>query len=131
VAFSEAQKVSIRRYLGYPLGYYDLNYRLEAMFGKIGDIAVEQSAVEVILAELATVDAVVATGGQTVQSLGSLKKADEVEWHPITNESRGVTIDALKRGKMLIERLRQSFGVPLYGNYFGTSTTGDNGLAFG
>ena len=72
MAFSEDQKVSIRRYLGYPLGYYDLNYRLESMFGKIGEIAVEQSAVETILAELATVDAVVATGGQTVQSLGSL-----------------------------------------------------------
>ena len=131
MAFTEAQKVSIRRYLGYPLGWYDLNTRLESMIDKVGSNAVEQAAVETILTELATIDGVLATAGATAQTMGSLAQVDEVRWHEITEESKGVPVDALSRGKNLIERLRQCFGVPLAGRYFGTAPPYDGQIALG
>jgi hypothetical protein len=131
VAFSEAQKVSIRRYLGYPLGFYDLNHRLESMIIKVGSVAVEQTAVETILTELVTVDAAVASAGASASSMGSLKRADDVEWYNTATESSGSSVDSITRGKMLIERLRQCFGVPLGGRYFGTSPPFDNEMALG
>ena len=123
--------MSIRRYLGYPLGFYDLNTRLESMIDKIGGNPVEQAAVEGILTELAMVDAAQAAAGTVTQSIGSLAKADDVAWHPITSESKGVPIDAVIRGKQLIERLRQCFGVPLAGHYYGTAEPRTGEMALG
>lgn len=132
MAFTDAQKVSIRRYLGYPLGFYDLNYRLESMMDKVGASAVEQAAVETILAELVTVDAAIATAGASASSAGSLKAiVGDVEWYNTTTESNTSSIDALGRGKMLIERLRQSFGVELGGRYFGTAPPFAGEMALG
>jgi hypothetical protein len=101
------------------------------MIDKVGGIAVEQTAVETILTELATVDAVVASSGGSSSSMGSLKKADDVEWYNTTTESAGASTDALTRGKMLVERLRQCFGVQLGGKYFGTAPPLDNEMALG
>jgi hypothetical protein len=122
LAFSDAQKISIRRYLGRPLGFYDLDTRLESMMDKVGSSAAEQSAVETILAELVTVDAALASSGSTSTTTGGLKKVDEIEWYDVTTETVSSSVDALSRGKMLVERLRQCFGVELRGRYFGTSS---------
>jgi hypothetical protein len=130
VAFTDAQKISIRRYLGYALGGYQYNTGFESMLDKIGAIAAEQSAVETILTELATVDARIATSAGST-SLGSLKRADDIEWYNTTTESSTASVDALGRGKMLIERLRQCFGVPLGGRYFGTAPPLDPEMALG
>jgi hypothetical protein len=131
VAFTEAQKVSIRRYLGYPLGGYQYNTPLESMMDKVGSIAVEQAAVETILTEMVSVDATIASGAASTSSLGSLKRADDIEWYNTTTESNNASTDARTRGKMLIERLRQCFGVPLNGRYFGTSPPNDGEMALG
>lgn len=131
MAFTDAQKVSIRRYLGYPLGYYQLSTALESMMDKVGGVATEQSAVETILAELVTIDALVATSGASASTLGSLKRADDIEWFNTTTESNGISVNSLGRGKMLIERLRQAFGVPLMGKYFGTTAPVDSEMALG
>lgn len=131
MAFTDTQKVSIRRYLGYPLGYYQLNTALESMMDKIGAIAVEKTAVETILTELVTVDAAVGTSGTSTQTMGSLAQVDEIKWHPVTSDSQSVSIDALSRGKMLIERLRQCFGVPLMGRYFSSAAPVDSEMLLG
>jgi hypothetical protein len=131
MAFSDAQKVSIRRYLGYPLGYYQLNTALESMMDKIGAIAVEQAAVETILTELVTVDTALAASGSTTSTMGGLKKVDEIEWYDTTTQSTSAVVDALARGKMLVERLRQCFGVPLCGRYFASAPPRDSEMALG
>ncbi len=134
MSFSDTQKVSIRRYLGYPLGFYDLNYRLESMMDKVGSSVVEQTAVETILTELATVDAAVASSGATASSTGALKAiTGDVEWYSPSESgsSSSETVNALGRGKMLIERLRQSFGVELGGRYFGTAPPFNGEMALG
>lgn len=127
MAFTDAQKVSIRRYLGHPLGYYDLNYRLESMMDKVGSSAVEQAAVETILAELVTVDVALASSGSTSTVTGALSKLDEIEWHPPTTETISANVDAMSRGKMLVRRLAQAFGGQqmIRENYFAT------GIGFG
>lgn len=126
MAFSDAQKVAIRRYLGYPLGYYQYNTALESMFDKIGAIAAEQAAVETILAELVTIDAALAGSGAAGSATGMLKKVDEVEFYDGTQSAGFVAPGALDRGRTLIERLRQCFGVELFGDYFGRSSLGNN-----
>lgn len=131
MAFNEAQKISIRRYLGYPLGFYDLNTRLESMIDKVGSSAAEQAAVETILAELVTVDAALASSGSSSTTTGGLKKLDEIEWYDVTTETVASTVDALTRGKMLVERLRQCFAVPLAGRYFGTAAPTNGEMLLG
>lgn len=134
MAFTAAQKVSIRRYLGFPLGYYDLNSRLEGMMDTVGASAPEQAAVESILTELATIDAALATAGTATSSAGTLAQVDEIRWHPVTAESQSVSIDAMARGKMLINRLAASFGFKtdeLPSLYFAKGSSRGNELALG
>jgi hypothetical protein len=133
MAFSETQKDQVRRFLGYPGGFRDSNYRLESMFDTIGSNAVEQASVEAILTELVAIDAAIGTGAASATaSYGPLKKVDEVEFYD-ANSSNGSsdTVTALRRAKMLVERLRQRFGVELAGNYFGTIQMGDGSIALG
>lgn len=137
MAFTETQKDQIRRFLGYPGGFRDSNYRLESMLDTIGADSVEQSSVESILTELVTLDAAIATGATGaggVYGAGALKRVDEVEFYNVTGESGSTNaglVTALRRAKMLVERLRQRFGVELAGNYFGTIQLGDGSIALG
>jgi hypothetical protein len=133
MAFSETQKDQVRRFLGYPGGFRDSNYRLESMLDTIGSNAVEQASVEAILTELVTIDATIGASSSTsTAAYGALKKVDEVEFYD-ANSSTGSndTVTALRRAKMLVERLRQRFGVELAGNYFGTIQMGDGSIALG
>lgn len=133
MAFTETQKDQVRRFLGYPGGFRDSNYRLESMLDTIGSNAVEQASVEAILTELVTIDATIGSSSSTsTASYGALKKVDEVEFYD-ANSSTGSndTVTALRRAKMLVERLRQRFGVELAGNYFGTIQMGDGSIALG
>src|SRR5687767_14089356 len=101
------------------------------MIIKVDSVAVEQTAVETILTDLVTVDTAVAASGSSSTTAGSLKRADDIEWYNTTTESNTSTVDALSRGKMLIERLRQCFGVPLGGRYFGTAATTNGEMLLG
>jgi hypothetical protein len=133
MAFTETQKDQVRRFLGYPGGFRDSNYRLESMLDTIGSNSVEQASVEAILTELVAIDAAIGTGSASATaSYGPLKKVDEVEFYD-SNSSTGSndTVTALRRAKMLVERLRQRFGVELAGNYFGTIQMGDGSIALG
>jgi hypothetical protein len=120
MAFTETQRDQIRRYLGYPAAFRDQTYQLESMMDTVGANAVEQASVEAILTELGTVDAVLASAGAASYDSGPLKAVDEIEFHAPDAFSASDRMSAMKRAKMLVERLRQRFGVPLAGDYFGT-----------
>lgn len=114
MAFTDAQKISIRRFLGYPLGYYQYNTPLESMIDKVGVVPAEQAAVESILVELAAVDVVIAAGGSTVGagSYGALKQVDEVQFYSAKDSllQASDVITAMKRARMLVGRLADAMG---------------------
>ncbi len=114
MAFTDAQKISIRRYLGYPLGYYQYNTPLESMIDKVGVVPAEQSAVESILAELAAVDVAIAAGGSTVGAgtYGALKQVDEIQFYSAKDSllQSSDVITAMKRARMLVGRLADAMG---------------------
>lgn len=131
MAFTDTQKISIRGYLGFPLGLYQYNTIFESMLDKVGAIAGEQLAVEAILTELATIDAVVAAAGATA-ARGALKKVDEVEFYS-PRESQITVVDAVRRGRMLINRLASRFGFArsdLPSDYFGSGSPGGSAIDF-
>jgi hypothetical protein len=112
VAFTAAQKRDIRKYLGVPFGFYDLNTRLESMINKVGADPTDEAEVTAWLAELAVIDETVASDGATSHTHGALKKVDEVEFHPITADSAvAVSVGAIDRGRMIIKRLARALGV--------------------
>lgn len=135
MAFTDTQKVAIRGYLGFPLGLYQYNTVFESMLDKIGGVAEEQTAVETILTELATIDAVVAASGARGVGTGALKKVDEVEFYsPKDSAGQTTAVDAVRRGRILINRLASRFGfsrADLPSDYFGTSGGGVFLLGFG
>jgi hypothetical protein len=133
MAFTETQKVAIRGYLGFSLGHYQYNTVFESMLDKIGGVSVEQTAVEAILTELATIDAVVAASGSRGVGTGALKKVDEVEFYsPKDSSGQTTAVDAVRRGRILINRLASRFGftrAELPSDYFGTG--GPSGMQLG
>src|SRR6478735_11539331 len=107
MAFTETQKDQIRRYLGYPAAFRDQNYQLESMMDTVGANAVESASVVAILTELGTVDAVIAGGGAVSYETGPLKAVDEIEFHAPSAITAADSVNAMKRARMLVERLRQ------------------------
>ena len=107
MAFTEAQKVLIRRYLEFPLGYYSES-PLEGMMDKVGGIAVEQASVETTLASLALVETAIATSGTSSSVTGALKEiVGDVGWYS-PMESGGVTTNR-DYGRALLNRLAVAF----------------------
>jgi len=134
VSFTDTQKVAIRRYLGFPLGFYSYNPLFEGMLDKIGGVPEEKAAVETVLTELATIDALIAASGASSSSMGSLKKADDVEWYNTTTESNTASVNAPQRGRMLINRLAAVFGLKtsdLPSLYFSSGSSGGGEMALG
>lgn len=123
MAFTEDQKNQIRMYLGFPAGWYFLDVRLEDMMDKVGQSAVEQSSVEAIMASIATLDAAIASQSASGFTLGSLKRADDIEWYDYSASGGAATVVPPKqRGNWLINRLAARFGYrrdELLSDYFG------------
>lgn len=126
MAFSDEQKRDIRKYLGVPFGFYDLNSRLESMMNMVGDNATDQEQIEEWLERLTEIDEELTSSessGSTA-TYGALKKVDEVEFHPPTDgetTSAGSSIALVEQGRVLIARLARAFGVSDYlpiGDYF-------------
>jgi len=131
MAFSAAQIVQIKKYLGFPQVFESDNYRLMGAIQLIGADATKQAYVESILTELATVDAAIAAQGASGATYGALKKVDEVEFYS-PKESSTTTEDlvsSMKRGRMLCSRLSSAVGVPKVANYFGTHGYADDSWA--
>ncbi len=116
MAFTDAQKRDIRKYLGVPFGFYTFTSRLESMMNLVGDNATDKAEIDGWLTELAALDAAIATaasGSASSATYGALKKADEVEFYSPKDSVGAVTtsISATERGRTLIARLARAFGV--------------------
>lgn len=125
MAFTEAQKVKIRKYLGFPQVFDGDNYRLEGAITVIGGDATRQALVDGYLVELDALDAAIATEGASATSYGALKRVDEVEF--FAPDASTQAIDTVARARMLTGRLSQSLGVPIENDYFGRRGYGGDG----
>jgi len=117
--FSNAERVTIRRYLGIPAVLRYKDTRLETELDRIGsDDPAMVAEIRTILASLATVEADLLTAMKT----SGLKRADEVEWYAGSTANAGnAAIEGHKqRGRMFCSRLSQALGVPIVHDAFGT-----------
>lgn len=125
MAFTEDQKNQIRIYLGFPAGWYFLDVRLEGMMDKVGQSAIEQASVETIMASIAALDVAISNQSASGFTLGSLKRADDVELYDYVASGGAATIVPPKmRGNWLINRLAARFGYrrdELLSDYFGAA----------
>lgn len=139
MAFTEAERVRIRGYLGFPDVYRSENHRLESALDVIGSRVDVEAAVRVILADLTTAETALATASSTVSSsagTGGLKKVDEVEFYQATTSTSTTTssgvLEAKRRCRMLASRLSITIGVPMVGDYFGAmGYQGDGWMGIG
>lgn len=116
MAFTEAQKVKLRQYLGYPDVYRDANPRLESAFSVIGERPDTQAAVEVILTSLAAVELSITAALSTA----GLKRAEDIEWYQAG--AAGSQIEGRRsEGRAHCSRLSIMFGVPILCDAFGRS----------
>jgi hypothetical protein len=132
MAFTDAQKVTIRGYLGRPLGLYQYNTQFESMLDKVGSVAAEQAAIEAILAELATVATAIASSGSSASSTGPLKAiTGDVEWYEPSSSSSGSSLTSVQYGRVLIGRLARALGTEPEGDYFGSWRRSSNEMMLG
>ncbi len=121
MAFTEAQRIKIRKYLGIPHVNQYLDPRLEGRMDLVGANAAAQAEAETILA------AIIAAETKMVSSLddAGLKRADEVEWYPGKNGAGTAGLDAAKNeARLYCSQLSNFFGVPIVNDAFGTGGYG-------
>ena len=119
MAFSDAQKTQIRRYLGYPDVYRQANTRLESAIDVVGSPHDTQPRTETDLAALAAIETKLS--GSVLSSAG-VRKVDEIEFF-----QNGILDITRKEGRRICGRLSVTFGVPLASDVFGTSGYGGDG----
>jgi len=101
MAFTDAQKKDIRKYLGVPFGFYHLTTRLESMMLLVGDNATDSTQVIDWLTELAVIDERLNIDEDSAAyASGSLKRIEDIEFYGLQ-----------ERGKMLILRIARALGV--------------------
>jgi len=117
MALSTAQQAQIRMALGYADIYRYKNPRLEGVLAPGLLSADAEALVDGILVQLTAVDAaLIGAGGNPgiAQQAAGVKKVDEIEFF------EGRTIRDLRRvGRMLVTRLSNILGVPLYSDVYG------------
>ena len=123
MAFTDAQKVSIRNYLGFSENFHQINTRLESM---LIDLPIRSPAAEAlaisILAQLAAIDA----ANQTTALTGvKFKKAEDVEWN------LGAFQQRQDYGRSLIQRLAILFEVTPMEDYYGAAGGGGGVIPLG
>lgn len=129
MAFTARQKADIRKYLGSASVYLDMQHRLEGALDVVGNNAEASADVIVWLTRLADLDdkLFISAGSTLAVAYGTLKKVDEVEFHPITKESSIATIANVgmqDQGRALVARIARSLGVWDFlpsGDYFAAS----------
>lgn len=125
MAFSDEQKRDIRKYLGVPFGFYDLNSRLESMMDLVGANATDQAQVEEWLDRLVEIDSSLtsSSSSSTTATYGPLKQVDEVQFYEPSDDSSASasSIALVEQGRVIIARLTRALGVsdalPI-GDYF-------------
>lgn len=134
MAFTAVQKKDIRKYLGVPFGFYDLNYRLESMMDKVGGDATDSAEIIVWLTRLAEIDTALTSSTASSASYGALKRVDEIEFYDTGGASAGNTIGLVNQGRVLINRIARALGMDDQlpnGDYFGARRGNDGILALG
>ncbi|MHC4648750.1 MAG: hypothetical protein ACYTBJ_25110 [Planctomycetota bacterium] len=116
MAFTEAQKVDIRHYLGFPDVFRQENTRLESAITVVGGRPDTQALVEEILAELALIDTKLGSSGILTQA--GVKKVDEIEFFG-NQYGGGALSDVRRAGRQQCARLSIVMGVPLVGDVYG------------
>ena len=117
MAFTDAQKVDIRRYIGAPDAYRQDNTRLESSIIEAGDGAESEAVVVGYLAEITAINARLIG---VVRSSGGIKQVDEVEFFGDKGGSSAGLDATIAEGRMWASRLSQFLGTPLIGDFFGT-----------
>lgn len=139
MAFTAAQKQQIRNYLGAPAVYPDFQHRIEGAMDVVGEDAEASTIVTGWLVRLTEIDTALTGSGSSgsTSTYGALKKVDEVEFYPVTDESGSSgasSIALVEQGRVLIQRLARILGVwdflPI-GDYFGTKINGSFQIALG
>lgn len=116
MAFTEAQKVKIRHYLGFPDVYRYANPRLESAMDVIGERPDTKAMIEEIMAEVAAgLLALSPTNDSGLHTQAGLKKVDEIEFF---GDAKSGTVSAASDSmKTLVRenigRLSIAFGVPV------------------
>lgn len=126
MAFTDAQKRDIRKYLGVPMGFYDRNTRLESMMDTIGANSTDQDEVDGWLTRLAEIDTALTSTSSTSVEYGALKAVDEVQFYKPEDDSGTGSISLADQGRVFIDRLARAFGVADHlpaGDYFGTKNS--------
>jgi hypothetical protein len=118
VAFTAAQRVKIRLYLGYPVINRYRDPRLEGALDTVAAEPEAQAEVESIMTSIVAVNTSLASSLSTA----GFKRVDKIEWFPSTASSGSVSpAVATKRseGRLFCARLSTLMGVPLWSDYFG------------
>jgi hypothetical protein len=117
VAFTDAQRVKIRLYLGYPIINRYRDPRLEGAIDVVGQEPEAQAQAEAILTTIASVDTSLASSLTTA----GFKRVDKIEWYPNGSSSGpGPAISAKRaEGRRHVGRLSTLMGVPIGDDYFG------------
>lgn len=111
MAFTEAQRVSLRTFLGYPDTFTGQDTSLEAAFDVVGTRPATQAAVEDLLARLARIESSL---DEAVDNAG-LKRAEDIAWYP-----DGAEFDSkCDAGRRHCARLSVIFNVPIMNDAFG------------
>lgn len=132
MAFTEAQRVDIRFYLGYPDVYRYANPRLESAMDVVGSRAESQAKVEILLAKL---NAFYGSGANspleqqvTYAGIKKVESADDVVEFGGNDSSGGqISMDQNNYARNIVSALSSFMGVPVASNIFGKyGYIGDN-----
>lgn len=115
MAFTEAQRVKLRSFLGWPDVHQQYNPYLEGTFTTIGARPDTQARVESVITAIEAVETKLKA---VAISFAGLKRAEDIEWYP--SGQAGGQIDVLRsEGRRLVGQLSTIFGVEIKSDYFG------------
>jgi len=120
VAFTAEQEKDIRKYMGVPFGFYELNHRLESMMDLVGTNSTDQAQIVTWLVRLTEIDESLTGSDATSAAYGALKKVDEVEFYNTSETAEGsAALTFVQQGRVLIGRIAAALGVSDYLPYRG------------
>jgi len=116
MAFTAEQEKDIRKYMGVPFGFYELNHRLESMMDLVGTSLTDKAQIEEWLTRLTAIDSSLTGSSSSAATYGALKKVDEVEFFSPTDsgEASTSTLTLVQQGRVLIGRIAAALGVSDY-----------------
>ena len=111
MAFTEAQRATIRLYLGWPARFRSTHNELEQAMTAVGEVAEDSANLLAILPKIAAIDTRLASamGGSKVDQAGSI----------ILKADNGTSI-LRREGRRLVRQLSAILACPAGSDFFGT-----------